>query len=308
LLLPKLKSYKTYIKGKDIEYIKTIADIRKKTLKSIEFGAIFRENETNIFFQQISLLKSLEKMNFDVFNFDSFNGLLHFDINSLKLFSKECNELKELNLRINIPFESRASEMFRCMSSFKQLNHLCLCLNIGSPETVFEENIEKDEIKCETLKGCEQLTYLVIENPEINHNFFENIYKHLPKLKHLDIRVSDITDKALYSLSKLTKLETLCIRCYGYHLPYVTDSGLIKVIQNCPQIKSILFNSKPEITHKTIKALIALALRKPRIQFKHQFSKNGLEDDFMFSERRTNYSNTIDLETYELPHNLIIIL
>jgi hypothetical protein len=161
-------------------------------------------------------------------NFDSFNGLLHFDINSLKLFTKECNQLKELNLRINIPFESRASEIFRCMSSFKQLKHLCLCLNIRSPETAFEENIEKDEIRCETLKGCEQLTHLVIVNPEMNLNFFKNIYKRLPKLKLLDIRVYDITNRALYSLSKLTKLDKLCIRCYGYHLPYVSYSGLIK--------------------------------------------------------------------------------
>jgi hypothetical protein len=67
-------------------------------------------------------------------------------------------------------------------------------------------------------------------------------------------------------------------------------------------------NPRSEITNKTINALIALALRKPRIQFKYKFSKNRLEDDFMFTERRTNYSNTIDLETYEIPHNLKIIL
>ncbi len=66
-------------------------------------------------------------------------------------------------------------------------------------------------------------------------------------------------------------------------------------------------NPRSEITNKTINALIALALTKPRIQFKYKFSENRLEDDFMFTER-TNYSNTIDLGTYEIPHNLKIIL
>jgi hypothetical protein len=90
-----------------------------------------------------------------------------------------------------------------------------------------------------------------------------------------------ITDKAMNSLSKLLKLQSIKIQRFSSVLPLITDSGLIDVINNFPQINSILFNSRPNISHKTIDALIALALRKTRIQFKHQFyvyytSTNGI--------------------------------
>jgi hypothetical protein len=99
-----------------------------------------------------------------------------------------------------------------------------------------------------------------------------------------------ITDNAINSLSKLQKLQTLQIRTYYpiSEMPLITDLGLIHVINNCPQINSIVFNNKSNITHKTIDALIALALLKPFIRFKHDFSI-----DFV-------------LNTNDFPNNLVI--
>jgi hypothetical protein len=43
------------------------------------------------------------------------------------------------------------------------------------------------------------------------------------------------------------------------YMPFITDLGLIHVINNCPQINSIVFFVRPNITEGTIDVLIALA-------------------------------------------------
>ncbi len=53
----------------------------------------------------------------------------------------------------------------------------------------------------------------------------------------------------------------------------ITDTGLHYLINNCPQIKSVEFLSRTNITNITIDQLIALALRNPRIQYDFYFSK-----------------------------------
>jgi hypothetical protein len=124
---------------------------------------------------------------------------------------------------------------------------------------------------------------LKLEKLKMSNIFFENIDKHLPQIKHLDIRVDNkITDKAMNSLSKLSKLQSIKIRCpqkiykqSGDILPLITDIGLLNVINNCLQINSIEFYGRPNINYKTIDALIALALRKPNIYFKHHFYDIG---------------------------------
>ncbi len=105
-------------------------------------------------------------------------------------------------------------------------------------------------------------------------------------------------------MSKLSKLKSIKTGKIGYILPNITDSGVIDVINNCPQINSIILNMRPNITHKKIDALIALALRKPRIQFKHNFYDIGKScfwdwaEDIVF--------NVIDLKSYQLPNNSVI--
>jgi hypothetical protein len=66
----------------------------------------------------------------------------------------------------------------------------------------------------------------------------------------------------------------------GGHLLRLTESRFycnwilfVVIIETCTQIKEIkLLNAN--ITHKTIDALIGLALKRPQIQFDHLFSHN----------------------------------
>jgi hypothetical protein len=159
---------------------------------------------------------------------------------------------------------------------------------------------------------------LKVENPDMNDLFFEDIDKHLPQLKHLDIMVdnNETTDKAMNSLSKLSKLESITIECPHFvpqyevteednsadMLPFITDIGLLNVINNCPQINSIVFRDRPNISHKTIDALMALALREPFIQFNHyfceiekEFISRGYDEDITFT--------AIDLKSFQFPIN-----
>ncbi len=67
----------------------------------------------------------------------------------------------------------------------------------------------------------------------MNDIFFEDIDKHLPQLKRLDIMFdnNEITDKAFTSLSNLTKLQTLRIDSFD-RLIFITEEKLLNVITN----------------------------------------------------------------------------
>ncbi len=170
---------------------------------------------------------------------------------------------------------------------------------------------ESNQIRYESLKELKLLTHLIISKLVLNDIFLEDIDKHLPQLKHLEIEVSNsTTNKAMNSLSKLQKLQSIKIQSYGIieniyldTMPFITNSRLINLINNCPQINSIEFNCRPNITRQTIDALIALALRRPRIYFKHRFSR--IERDYKSSNRKIKMT-AIDLNSFQFPYNLFI--
>ncbi len=90
----------------------------------------------------------------------------------------------------------------------------------------------------------------------------------------------------------------------GFIYPLITDIGLLNVINNCPKINSIQFYGRSNISHKTIDGLIALALRKHNIYFKHHFSDIG--KSCSYDSAKGIVFNVIDLKSYQLPNNLVI--
>jgi hypothetical protein len=220
--------------------------------------------------QRIAYLKNLIYLdlwlNFDQNSFQDF-------IKNFKSIAIHCNQLKSFTFRV-----SKSNQY----------------------------NSESNEISCELLIELKLLTRLTIYLPAMNDLFFEDIDKHLPQLKHLSITVDNkTTDKAMNVLSKLQKLQSLRIKPHELEridcmLPLITDSGLIDVINNCPQISSIDFNFASNITHKTIDALIALALRKPRIQSNHYFY------DYYPLAKDNIIFNLFDSQEFQLPNNLVM--
>ncbi len=88
---------------------------------------------------------------------------------------------------------------------------------------------------------------------------------------------------------------------------FIAEQKLLNVINNCPQINSIKFERRPNITYKTIDALIALALQKRRIQYNHYLYEIEIEFHFKRnSSRKKKIMTAIDLQTYESHNNLNI--
>jgi hypothetical protein len=292
LLVPKLSRVQILVQSKDIQLIKTFAKNYGNSLKSVSLEALAFNAITgiqiNVLMKQIVYLKNLKRLELS-FDFDQTSNQEFID--NLRAIAIHCYQLKRFELTVFWANPLLDKQIFNCLSFFKNLNYLYLF--IGGEES--------NEISCQSLKELKQLTHLKVESPPMNDIFFEDIDKHLPQLKHLLIYVSnDITDKALNSLSKLQKLQSIEIHCsddIDKDLPFITDSGLIDVINNCSQMNSIKLNYLyTDITNKTMNALIALALRKPRIQFNHQFQYLEEED-----EEEDNFDNEI-----EFPNNLII--
>ena len=70
---------------------------------------------------------------------------------------------------------------------------------------------------------------------------------------------------------------------------------IIKIIVK--KYNQFISNRRVNITHKTIDALISLALKKPRICFKHSFNVRKYEEN--------SDSDVIDMKSYDsLPQNM----
>ncbi len=287
LLVPKLSKVK--IREVDIQVIKTLVNNYKNSLKT--FSISLKEN-TNVLMQQIIDLKNLNRLELRGF----VENPVQVFVENLKAIAINCNQLNHLRFTVSGSDSLLINkEIFECLGFFKNLKHLDLFL-------AYEES---NQIRCQSLKELKLLTHLIISRLVLNDIFFEDIDKHLPQLKHLQIEVyNNITDKAMNSLSKLQKLQSIKIESngiikntYWFIMPFVTDSGLIDLINNCPQINSIELNCRPNISHQTIDALIGLALRKPLIQFQHHF---GLVHG------GHNSMTVIDLNSFQFPNNLFI--
>ncbi len=132
--------------------------------------------------------------------------------------------------------------------------------------TYFKEQI----INVKSFEFCKQLTRLSISHDLIDNKFFEDIDKYLPNLREFNVSTeAKISEIALNSLTKLNKIESTGL--WTKSVKYLTDEGIISLVNNCPQIKSIQVYEMT-ITHKTIDALKALALKKPHIQFNDHFN------------------------------------
>jgi hypothetical protein len=284
--VPKLESIGFQINSQNVQLFETFAQNYKNCLKSVSISACIRNNDIdcNVLLKQMIHLKNLTELKLFL-GFEE-NSSEEF-IENLKAIAIQCNQLNSFKfdaLRTN-PLVHK--QIFNCLAFFTNLKVLYLNFLLNTHE-------QSNQISCQSLKDL-KLTNLKLLSPKMNDIFFVDIDKHLPQLKHLDVTVVNrLTNKAMNSLSKLQKLQSIKIRCpediderSNDILSRITDSGLIDIINNCPQINSIVFNGRPNISRKTIDALIALALRKPRTYFTHHFKD-------------------IDSESYKLPNNLII--
>jgi hypothetical protein len=239
------------------------------------------ENTINALIKQISRFEKLEELYLE-FNFmKGFN--LSFAQN-MKTIANQCKKIKRLSIHSIINNSLFGSEIFRSINNFESLKYL----NLNIYHTLC--NCGTEGISVQYIKDCKLLTHLVLNYPKLNDNFFTDIELYLPKLKFLCIYANIITDKTLHSLSKLKNLCLIQVNSLRPNQSFssVTDIGVCHLINNCPTIKSIRFNRRPNITLETIEALIGLALEKPRIYFSHFFGSFKEENNEEFEEKFQN--------------------
>jgi hypothetical protein len=311
LLIPKLSKVHIKLRSQDFGLIETFAKNYGNSLKSVTFEVRFDIDhiETNILMKEMINLKNLTKLNLMLKSTNSSKAF----VENLKAIAIHCKQLKRFDLFVAKGNPLLNKQIFNSFLLFKNLKTLKFMTLWLWEDYELQSNQESNQISCESLKELKLLMNLEIDFHQINDHFFENIDKHLPQIKHLDITVDKfmITDKAINSLSKLSKLQSIKIRCpediyeetYDI-LPRITDIGLLNVINNCPKINSIEFKGRPNISHKTIDALIALALKKPNIYFEHYFYEIG--KSCSYDSAKDIVFNVIDLKSYQFPNNLVI--
>lgn len=290
--LPKLTAVENLFLSEDIftEYFVEKYENLLKSFKSRMPLNYVNESEVkqNFLLRQISKLKSLEELQV-IFNcFDT-------TIVKIKLIADKCKDITKLDLDVSLKYTT-GDQLMESIGHFKNLKHLTI------------RGIE-EEMSIKSLKNCKQLKVLKLGNKYITDQFFTDIETIVPQLTHLvfgSYGQDLITDKTFHCLAKLKKLEILYID-NRRHWQTLTDEGLCDLIDNCPQLKSINFRRKPNITEKTVNALIALALRKPRICFKHYLGINYRYFAHYNDSNASKEEIIIDL-CEKLPNNLSIEL
>jgi hypothetical protein len=202
----------------------------------------------------------------------------------MRQIGSECKAIKSLQLILHTIGSQQFSQLLDNVQHFKQLKYLDISANV----LLFFKTCS---LNSKALIECQELTHLKLES-YIDDNFFDDIHLSLPQLTHLNMKFdSKISDKSMDCLSKMQNLKVIDFKSADFSL--ITDSGIRNIINNCPKIKSIRFNRRPNITNETIDALIGLALKKPRIYFEHNLGEETID------------SEEIEMKCYEsLPNNL----
>jgi len=219
-----------------------------------------------------------------------------------KLIAQKCKQINIFHLELKQISSNDCYQILNTISYFKQLKYLCFdnVEDVNNAEHVGDVE-DNNQFLSKSLKDCSNLTHLALYYIKMNDNFFEDIDIYLPKLKILCIEVDEITDKAMYSMAKLHKLETVKLRANKYfkRFNHITDSGICHLINNCQQIKSIEFCIRLDITLTTIEQLVKLALTKPKVQFKHEFRFVGYKDNLLINNYLKNLPINLVINVYD---------
>jgi hypothetical protein len=209
---------------------------------------------------------------------------------SLKYIGKSCTKIKDLHIGVYNK-NMISAKFFSVIPKYLAIEKLNLTLyNI-------DENIE-GSVQCFKELNLKQLQ---ISYRQLTDSFFEDIDLYLPNLKILIIESeTDLTNKTLYSLSKLKSLRRIYFGLTLSAYKNITDDSIHELLDFCQSIEVIEFNGRPNISNKTIDKLIETALLNPRkiIQFNCGFFDPVNELEFAH----------IDMNSYtdRIPDNLKI--
>jgi hypothetical protein len=269
-LLPKLNSLSITLKDCNSDDLKMFANKFRQQLKV--FKIIIDLNDglmiCNVL-KEISSFTNLEVLSLVIGRHPEINVK---PIDSfLSRIALNCPKLKTLEVcllfcKIGII----SGNLFDILSRFRNLEELRTCFpnNDSEDENEINSMPEPNNLTLKCFENCKDLRKLMINYSQLNDKLIRNIHKYIPNLREVFFNTrQQLSDKSMFSLSKLSKLKTLRFSkdemvvdqtFYG-----LTDVGLDSLISN-PSIKSIRFEGRPQITRKTVEFLIETALKNPK--------------------------------------------
>jgi hypothetical protein len=286
--LPKLEFLRSLsLREENFSKLITITDKYCKSLKEIEIYCYLSNDRL---YNALSLMQKLENLRILelhlVINEDSIRTIDE----SLKYIGKSCTKIKDLHIGVYNK-NMVSAKFFSVIAKYLAVEKLNLDLyNI-------DENIE-GSVECFKELNLKQLQ---ISYGQLTDSFFEDIDLYLPNLKIvIVVSETDLTNKTLYSLSKLKNLRRIHFSLTPSAYKNITDDSIHELLDFCQSIEVIEFNGRPNISNKTIDKLIATALLNPKkiIRFNCRFLDPVNEVEFAH----------IDMNSYtdKIPDNLKI--
>jgi Leucine-rich repeat (LRR) protein len=288
--LPNLETIKSIdIRNEHLSQLKILADKYSKTMKNIKiytYHLIGFQLRTAI--THISCLENLVNLTLCISIFDE--DVQTIDENIMEM-AKNCTKLKSLHFTLNNE-SVVTNRLFYAFGKLQAIENLSL---------EFFDITKKLDGSIECFKSCKNLKNLTISYKELSDDFFEGVHQFVPNLKIIDIESEAVmTDKLIYSLSKLKRLQKIVFRQNACAHKSMTDDSICEMINSCEDIEKISFNARPNITHKTIDTLIAAALKRKRINIDFSCGFSAAGDEAAFAQ--------IDVNSFadRMPENLKI--
>ena len=143
----------------------------------------------------------------------------------------------------------RRDDIWIIFSLFKNLQHLVFC----APNFDFYKSVPNIELLF-------NLREIQIECLHINNGFFEHIVRLAPNLKDFELKsLFELTNGKLKMLCKLKHLIRVNLMCPEKRDHETDDKGIIQLLNNCTELRELLFDFEVNITFNSINRFIELA-------------------------------------------------
>ena len=267
--LPKLQELAYFSNDLKYEISVILKNKYTKVLMQLIISTHLNSEECRLFILNVSELENLKQLSL-IFTINDENKQT---INEeVILLGRGCPKLKslELTLRGN---GLDVKRLFHSFESFKSLQTI---------ELDFDdcEGVEDIEGSVECFQYCKSLTTITLYIPSLKEEFFDNIDKFFPNLENFSlICETELTNRLLNTCAKLPSLKGFELDRRHYYHKNITDSGVCHLIQSCKSLEFLRFQSRPDISSKTLDALITHVIKYTKNSFQFNCgSAEGVDD------------------------------
>lgn len=193
----------------------------------------------------------------------------------------ECNEWMEVSVNwiLRMNFDNRINfwNFFRRLDDIQEL-YICV-------SDFFDDSFIK-------IRSLEKLTDVTIICDFIGFGFFTNITHLAPNIEKFElktrIRLKEHSMKAFHRLKRLSVLKLIPIDDFIRSRHQLSDSAINQLLDNCLDLKEIVFNFVLDINRSVIDKLKAMANKRPKEMIRFEYSVDKEIDSNLLSDLPKN--------------------